>query len=60
MPGATPKRKPKSEDRILAEATDRLLRAIKEKIVRDEGEIDYDQLAREGYSAAMNERMKTL
>lgn len=60
MPKPAAKTKPKSENQILAEASDRLLRAIKEKILQDEGEIDYHKLEREGYSAAMIERMKAV
>ena len=60
MPTPTVKRKAKSEAQILGDASDRLLRAIKEKMLRENGEIDYEALAREGYSAAMIVRLKEL
>jgi hypothetical protein len=44
----------------MADATDRLLRAAKNKMLRDQSRIDYDKLAREGFTAAMIERLKTL
>ena len=60
MPASTMKTKTKSEAQILGDATDRLLRAIKEKMVRENGKIDYEALAKEGYSAAMITRLKEL
>ncbi len=60
MPATAPKAKQKSEAHILADATDRLLLAIKEKMLRAEGKVDYDKLAKAGYSAAMIERLKVM
>ena len=60
MPIAVPKSKAKKSDTLIADATDRLLSATKKKMLRDKGSIDYDQLAREGFSAAMIARLKVL
>jgi hypothetical protein len=60
MPAPTMKPKSKSEAQILGDATDRLLRATKEKMLREKGKIDYEALAKEGYSAAMIARLKEL
>ena len=45
---------------VLADAADRLLLAAKEKMLKEKGRIDYDQLEREGFSAEMIARLKTL
>jgi hypothetical protein len=45
---------------VIADAIDRLLSATKKKMMREKGSIDYDQLAREGFSAAMIARLKAL
>jgi hypothetical protein len=60
MPASTMKPKTKNEAQILGDATDRLLRAVKEKMLREKGQIDYEALAKEGYSAAMIARLKEL
>ena len=60
MPAPTIKPKAKSEAQILGDATDRLLRAIKERMLREKGKIDYGALAKDGYSAAMIARLKEL
>lgn len=52
--------KQKEETKVFADATDRLLRATKKKMLREKGRIDYDKLARDGFSPAMIERLKTL
>lgn len=54
------KSKSKKSGTVLADATDRLLSATKRKMLREKGSIDYDQLARDGFSAAMIERLKEL
>jgi hypothetical protein len=54
------KQKPKKTDTVLADAVDRLLRATKKKMLREKGRIDYEKLVRDGFSAAMIERLKTL
>lgn len=60
MPVIAKSSKPKHQNNVIANATDRLLRAAKKKMLRDHGRIDYDTLAREGFSADMIERLKTL
>ncbi len=53
--------KPKGKkSNVVADATDRLLRATKEKMLKEKGWIDYDKLEREGFSAEMIARLKTL
>jgi hypothetical protein len=47
-------------DAIMGDATDRLLLATKKKMLREKGRIDYEKLARDGFSAGMIERMKAL
>jgi hypothetical protein len=46
--------------RASLEAADRLLRAVKEKLIRKNGKIDYSALRGEGYSEAMIARLKQL
>jgi hypothetical protein len=60
MPLVATKLKPKKTTAVIADATDRLLRAVKQKMLREKGRIDYDQLARDGYSAEMIARLKAL
>lgn len=45
---------------ILADATDRLLRATKKRMLRENGRIDYKKLGREGLNAAVIQRLKAL
>jgi hypothetical protein len=42
------------------EAADRLLKAVKQKLVGENGEIDYSELRRKGYSEAMLHRLKEI
>jgi hypothetical protein len=44
----------------MADATDRLLSATKKKMLRENGRVDYEKLAQDGFSAAMIERLKAL
>jgi len=60
MPLVARNSKPKHGNKVIVEATDRLLIAAKKKMLRDHGRIDYDKLARQGFSAEMIERLKTL
>jgi hypothetical protein len=60
MPVVATKPKQKKATAIIADATDRLLLAVKQKMLREKGRIDYDALARDGYSAEMIARLKTL
>ncbi len=59
MPLVTSKPKGKKANAILADATDRLLRVAKEKMLREKGRIDCDGLRQEGFSAEMITRLKT-
>ena len=60
MPLTAGKPKEKKMDTIMGDATDRLLIATKKKMLREQGRIDYDKLARDGFSAGMIERLKAL
>ncbi len=60
MPLIAAKPKGKKTSTVVADATDRLLHAVKQKMLREKGRVDYDQLAREGYSPEMIARLKTL
>jgi hypothetical protein len=60
MPLIANRQKKKKTDTILADAADRLLLATKTKMLREKGHIDYEKLARDGFSAAMIERLKAL
>ncbi|PYJ64556.1 MAG: hypothetical protein DME76_19695 [Verrucomicrobia bacterium] len=60
MPLVTRKPKRKKSSTVIADATDRLLRAAKEKMLKEKGRIDYDKLQHEGFSAEMIARLKTL
>jgi hypothetical protein len=44
------KRQTKTEAELLDHATNNLLRAVKHKILKKEGRVDYDKLRKEGYS----------
>jgi hypothetical protein len=46
----TTKRHAKFEAELLDHGTINLLRAVKQKIVKKEGRVDYDKLRKEGYS----------
>ena len=58
MPLVARKSEGKNIDLILAEATDRLLRVTKRKMLRENRRIDYGKLAREGVNAALIQRLK--
>jgi hypothetical protein len=45
---------------VVADATDRLLRVTKQKLLREKGGIDYKKLAQEGYSRELIARLKAL
>jgi hypothetical protein len=55
---ATTKRRAKSEAELLDHATNNLLRAVKKKILRKEGRVDYDKLRKDGYSARLLTRLE--
>jgi hypothetical protein len=42
------------------EAADRLLKAVKEKLLREKGKIDYAALRRNGYSEDLLARLKQI
>ena len=54
------KQKEQKTHTVLGDAVDRLLRETKKKMLREKGRIDYEKLARDGFSAAMIEPLKTL
>jgi hypothetical protein len=60
MPLVASKPKGKKTSAVIGDATDRLLRAAKEKLLREKGRINYDKLAQEGYSAEIIARLKAL
>jgi hypothetical protein len=60
VPVTANKQKEKKTDTVLADAVDRLLLATKKKMLREKGRIDYEKLARDGFSAAMIQRLKGL
>lgn len=57
---AKPRAKGKKKSTVIADATDRLLRAVKADMLREAGCIDYDELARKGYSSEMIARLKVI
>ncbi len=40
----------KSEAKLLDQATGNLLRAVKQKMLKKQGSVDYDKLRKDGYS----------
>jgi hypothetical protein len=52
--------KKKTYSKASLEAGDRLLRAIKDKLLREKGRIDYASLRREGYSDTLIARLKAI
>jgi hypothetical protein len=56
---ATTKRRAKSEAELLDFATNNLLRAVKRKIIKKEGRVDYDKLRKEGYSDRFLAKVET-
>ena len=60
MPLVAAKPKRKKTNSAIADATDRLLRAVKQKMLRETGCVDYEKLAHDGYSAKMIARLKVL
>ncbi len=54
---ATTKRRAKSEAELLDHATNNLLRAVKQEILKEEGRVDYDKLRKEGYSDRLLTRL---
>ncbi|HTQ52289.1 MAG TPA: hypothetical protein VMJ12_16400 [Candidatus Acidoferrales bacterium] len=54
----TTKRRGKSEAELLDHATNNLLRAVKRKILKKEGRVDYDKLHKDGYSDRLLTRLE--
>jgi len=50
----------KKYSRASLEAADRLLKAVKEKLIREKGKIDYAALRRDGYSEQLIDRLKEI
>jgi len=60
MSPAAAERKKKAYSKSSLEAGDRLLKAVKEKLLREKGRIDYEALRRDGYSEALIRRLKAV
>ena len=54
----TTKRQTKTEAELLDHATNNLLRAVKQKILKKAGRVDYDKLRMEGYSNRLLTRLE--
>ncbi len=54
---ATMKRQAKTETELLDHVTNNLLRAVKQKILKKEGRVDYDKLRKEGYNDRLLARL---
>jgi hypothetical protein len=52
------KRRTKSEPKLLDQATNNLLRAVKQKILKKEGRVDYDKLRKDGYIGRLLTRLE--
>jgi hypothetical protein len=55
---ATTKRQTKTEAELLDHATNNLLRAVKQKILKKESRVDYDKLRKYGYSDRLIARLE--
>jgi len=51
-------RKTKSEADLLDQATGQMLRAIKQKLLKKQGRVDYSKLRKEGYSERFLARLE--
>lgn len=60
MAATATKPKAKKGTAVIGDATDRLLRSVKDKMLREKGKIDYHKLAEQGYSAELIARLKAL
>jgi len=47
---ATSKRRAKSEAEVVKHATNNLLRALKQDMLKKDGRVDYEKLRKDGYS----------
>jgi len=55
---ATSKRQTKTEAELLDHATNNLLRALKQDMLKEEGRVDADKLRKEGYSDRLLARLE--
>jgi hypothetical protein len=55
---ATTKRQTKTEAKLLDHATNNLLRAVKQKILKKQGRVDSDKLRKDGYSDRLIARLE--
>ena len=55
---ATIKRQPKSEAKLLDQATNNLLRALKHDMVKTDGRVDREKLRKDGYSDRLLDRLE--
>ncbi len=55
---ATPKRKTKSDEKVVENATNNLLKALKKDMVRKEGKVDSEKLRKDGYSDRLIARLE--
>jgi hypothetical protein len=60
MTTAAPTQTKKPYSRASLEAADRLLKAVKEKLLRERGKIDYAALRRDGYSEDLIARLRRI
>lgn len=60
MNATTPVTLRKKYSKASLEAGDRLLKAVKEKLLRENGKIDFTALRRDGYSPALIARLKDI
>lgn len=54
----TTKRRVRSEAQLLDHATDNLLRALKQDMLKKDGRIDREKLRKEGYSERLLEKLE--
>lgn len=54
----TTKRRTKSEAELLDHATNNLLRAVKRKMLKKQGRVDYGKLRKDGYSDRLLTRLQ--
>jgi len=53
-------KKAKSDAALLDQATDQLLRAVKARMLKQDGRVDYAKLRKEGYSDRFLARLETV
>lgn len=55
---AAAKRQAKTEAELLDHATNNLLRAVKQEMLKKQGRVNYDKLRKEGYSDRLLDRLE--